>query len=66
MVDINETLNQSFEYAVGVIEHSPPSPQVGLTTNLILMIIGLFMLVILYIKFKKLGQTQKQSPPIPK
>lgn len=58
---LNETVNETVNYAVGVIQHSPPSPQVGLTGNLILMIIGLFILAILYIKFKKLGRTQQQA-----
>ena len=56
MVDINETVNDTVQYAVGIIQNTPPSPQVGLTGNLILMTIGLFILVILYIKFKKLGK----------
>lgn len=59
---LNQTVNESINYAVGVIQHSPPSPQVGLTTNLILMTIGLFILVILYIKFKKLNR----NGPLPK
>ncbi len=57
MIDINETVNDTVQYAVGVIQNSPPSPQVGLAGNLILMTIGLFILIILYIKFKKLGKS---------
>ena len=65
MVELNETANETVQYAAGIIQHSPPSPQIGLTGNLILMAIGLFILVILYIKFKKLGSMSKNEP-IPK
>jgi len=54
---INETLNQSFEIAQGVVSYSPP-PTAPLTTNLVLMAVFLFLIILIYIRIQ---QTKKNK-----